>query len=69
MWTKERITELLKANDFAVERAIIVLYRRQTDDERREAETKHHNGVGFSAAHARIGTRWAQWLLRDKNNH
>lgn len=69
MWTKDKIAELLKTNNLAVERAIVVLYRRQTSDEQNTSVTKYRNGHGFSAAHARIGTRWARWLISDKSHH
>lgn len=65
-WTREKIVELLTKNDRAVERAILALWRRQTTDEQREQATKHHNEVGFSGAHARVGTYYASWLLSGK---
>ena len=63
MWTKEKVTQLLQSNNLAVERAILVLYHRQTLDEQSNKETKHSNGVGFSGAHARLGTYYARWLI------
>lgn len=54
-------------NDRAVERAIILLYERQTADERQDHTTKHSNGRGFSGAHASLGTYWAKWILQGRS--
>jgi len=62
-WTKGRVTALLVANPKAVERAILALYRRQTEDEKLVADTRHLNHVGFSAADASYGTYVAKYLL------
>jgi len=66
-WTKDKIVELLQRNPIAVERAIVVIYRRQTLDEQSELETKHSNGVGFSGAHAKLGSYYAKWVLTGKH--
>lgn len=63
MWTKERIQHLLRTNDLAVERAIVVLYDRQTHDEKRDADTKHTNQVGFRSNHASTGSFMARIIL------
>ncbi len=56
MITKQQIVEMLKTNDRAVLRALIVLAQRQTVDERVSEITKHNNGRGFRPCHARMGT-------------
>lgn len=66
MWTKESITRLLDNSDRAVERAILALYRRQTLDEQNSGNTTHRNGVGFSGAHAEVGTYYAKWILSGR---
>jgi hypothetical protein len=66
-WTKEKIAALLFSNDLAVERAIVTIYNRQTQDEQNSEETKHSNGIGFSGAHARLGTYLAKWILSDRH--
>ena len=48
LWTKEEIRELLKDNEQAVLRAIIVLYNRQTDLEKEFQESNVTNGIGFN---------------------
>ena len=61
-WTKEEIARLIEKNDFAVEKAMLALYRRQTSDEQSSESTKHSNKKGFSAAHARRGSYYARWV-------
>lgn len=67
--TKESIRLLLMTNDRAVERALVVLFERQTKDEQAAATTTHLNFVGFNAADAVIGTRFARWLLGLNDNN
>lgn len=61
MWNKAKIEALLLKSDKAVNRAIVVLYNRQTRDERAVSDTKHTNKIGFSAAHARRGSYYGRW--------
>lgn len=65
--TKAEIVNLLRTNDKAIIRAIIVLNERQTQDEQAIGATTHANGRGFSAAHAAIGTSMAQFY--EKNGY
>lgn len=67
LWDKKKIVQLLTVNNLAVERAIVCIYHRQTLDEQSAGETKHSNGIGFSAAHSRLGTYYAKWLLNGKH--
>ena len=60
--TKDFIANLLRTNDAAVERAMVVLYERQTQDERSTSTTRHHNQRGFSSAHASKGSYYARWV-------
>lgn len=64
MWTKERMLQLLRTNDLAVERALIVIYDRQTQDEKRDKDTKHHNDVGFRANHASTASYFSRIILK-----
>lgn len=81
MTTKAEIVEMLKTNDRAVMRALIVLAQRQTADEQASEVTKYNNGRGFRPCHARMGTsmgkqaeRWnrlsekqiAYWRMKDR---
>ena len=68
-YTRPDIDALLTRSDAAVERAIIVLFERQTDDEQSRASTNHQNNRGFASCDARAGTRFARWLQgMDDNN-
>jgi hypothetical protein len=62
---KAEIHSLLLNNDKAVVRALICIYQRQTEDEQRNRETKHHNTIGFRANDAKYMTMAAQWALRN----
>jgi hypothetical protein len=68
-YTRDQINKILMTNDAAVERAIIVLFNRQTADEQSTAHTKNQNSIGFSACDAKAGTRFARFLLgmNDRN--
>ena len=66
-WTPEEIRALLDRSLEAVERAVVAIYRRQTEDEKEAYETKHHNRVGFAACHAGLGTYYAKWILSGKH--
>ena len=68
-FTREQIDAILRNNDAAVERAMIVLFERQTEDEQRVANTRHDNNRGFNCTDARAGTRFARWLqgMDDSN--
>ena len=69
IYTRDQINKILITNDAAVERAIIVLFNRQTADEQNTANTRHHNAIGFAACDAKAGTRFARFLLgmNDRN--
>ena len=64
--SKESIITLLRTNDKAVIRAIIVLTERQTEDEQNSEITKYHNGRGFRPCHARMGTSMAKFYQRNQ---
>jgi len=64
MLTKEAIVKLLETDDKAVCRALVVLTRRQTDDEKASEQTRYHNGRGFRPCHAVMGTSMAKQIER-----
>jgi hypothetical protein len=64
MVTKTQIIELLKTNDKAVARALVVLNERQTQSEQNTRQTINRNGEGFRPCHARMGTSMAQFYNR-----
>lgn len=59
-WTQDDIKELLRNNDRAVIRALLVIYNYQTDSEKASGETKFDNGIGFNGVDAYILTSFAQ---------
>lgn len=61
--TKESIQALLDRNPAAVERALVVLFGNQTRDEQSTDSTHHYNQVGFSAFHAKSGSKYAKWVM------
>lgn len=62
--TKEQIVHLLKTDDRAIARALLVLNARQTVDEQAAENTRYLNGRGFRPCHARMGTSHAKWFER-----
>jgi len=62
LWTRDNIDNLLRKSDNAVERAMVVLFERQTRDEQNTKDAKHLNGIGFSSADSVAGTHFAQWI-------
>lgn len=65
-WTKEQIAELLK-QPRAVERGIVAIFNKQTEDEKTADETKHHNKRGFTGSDARRGSYYAKWILSGRH--
>ncbi len=64
MLSKEYIVNLLKTDDRAVARALLVLNERQTQDEQASENTRYLNGMGFRPCHARMGTSMAKMFMR-----
>ncbi len=60
MTTKADIVNLLRTNDRAVARALVVLTERQTATEQAAETTINRNGEGFRPCHARMGTSMAR---------
>ncbi len=66
IWTRDEINGLLFSNPRAVERAMVVLHERQTQDEQQTSVTRYNNGRGFSATAARKGSYYARWVLSGR---
>lgn len=66
-YTIEYITALLDRKDrvgmHAVGRALVVLFNRQTEDEKRTKTTREYNERGFMACHAECGSAHARIYL------
>lgn len=65
-YTRLDIAQILVKNDRAVERAMLLLYRLQTQSEQMTSQTTVHNGVGFSSAHASRGSYYGRWVASGK---
>lgn len=61
-WTRSEIENLVSTNDRAVERAMVALLSRQTEDERAQGTVNHHNRKGFAAFNSKSGTYFAKWV-------
>ncbi len=59
--TKQQVLELLQDPDY-VGAAIILIGQNQTQDELRTKHTHNLNGEGFSAAYAKVGTRFYEFV-------
>lgn len=66
-WTRGEIDAILQRNDRAVERAMILLLKRQTHEERQTEQTLLDNGVGFCSWAAKPGTYYAKWILSGRS--
>lgn len=44
---REYLQNLIRTNDRALVKSILVIYERQTDDEKYSGQTTEHNGKGF----------------------
>ncbi len=67
VYTEESIKELINKSNLAVERGILAIFNRQTEDEKQIEDTRYYNRIGFSGAHVKIGTYMAKWILSGKH--
>ena len=63
---KQYLTLLLKRNDKALKTAIILIYRRQTEEEKMIHKSTEDNGVGFTKWDAEEMTQVAKKLIANK---
>ena len=66
-YTKEFIQEKLTSDPRWIERALIVMLNRQTEDERTDGKTKHFNGMGYSGVDSRYLTYCSKWVRSGKH--
>lgn len=64
MLTKETILVLMATDLSFLEKCIVTLYEKQTEDEQRNKSATHTNGVGFNQANSIRGCWYAQHILR-----
>lgn len=63
-WNKEEIESLLEAKDEAILRAVVAIYKKQTDDEKDRKHTIDKNGIGFTGCDGRTGTFHGEYLTK-----
>lgn len=63
-WTKAMILEKLETDSVWVERALVVIYQRQTEWETRVDQSITHNDIGFQPADARWFSRFARQIIQ-----
>lgn len=68
MWNKDLIQNLLKTNDFAVERGILAIHAFQTADEQSAGVTSHDNNIGFNGVDAPFLSSLAVQIMQNKYN-
>ena len=65
---RSQFNELIARNDevgmHAIGRALVHLFRRQTEDEQASNDTRHHNQRGFTSSDARRGSITAKYYLK-----
>jgi hypothetical protein len=66
-YTKEFIQHQLSTNPKWIERGLVVLYNRQTTDEKMSGETRVLNGMGFSGSDSRYLTYCTKWVLQGRH--
>ena len=67
-WTAEEILHKLAVSDVFLERSLMVLYARQTSDERSQQATVEVNGVGFNRYDAGYLTSLAEQVRDNAGN-
>lgn len=60
------LKDLLKSNDTALKRAIVLIYNRQTEPERYNGQSTEENGVGFSKIDANEMGAIAKRIIEGK---
>lgn len=65
--TRSTILARMSGDDRMLGRALIVLYERQTHQERRTGQARRRNGVGFNAVDGRPLSEMARQLLGGGN--
>lgn len=66
-YDEAKVVQLLQTNQTFLERALLELFQRQTEDERSYGDVIHRNYRGFSASHASVLTRYAKWLASGRH--
>ena len=67
MYNKEVIKENLSTNPKWIERGVVVLYQRQTEDEKRSGNTIVDNKMGFNGSDSRYLSYCAKWVMSGRH--
>jgi hypothetical protein len=62
--TVEFVREKIATDDRWLLRGLVAIYHKQTEDEQRDAATKHTNGVGFTGVDATFASSLAEQVIR-----
>lgn len=66
VWGVEEIRALLETNDRMVEKSIVKLWERQTEDEKATKDTNTQNGIGYNHVDSSLMSSFAEQILRGK---
>ena len=66
-YTREQIEEKLLSSQAWLERGILAIFERQTNDEQYSEATKYLNAKGFSACDASYLSYTAKWIKSGKH--
>lgn len=64
-WTPEKLIARLERDNYAVERALLVLWYAQTESERAAQRTSESNGIGFSGYDAPILSSFCEQITKN----
>lgn len=64
VYTKDTILTLLNKSDLAVQRAVLAIYKLQTEEEKCKKETSGSNNIGFNKFDAKILSSFAEQLIK-----
>ena len=67
VWTEIEIKSKIASNNAWLERAILALFLKQTEDERSKDESRHENSVGFNKPDAPRMSYYARWIKSGKH--
>jgi len=66
-YTKEFVRKMLTTDIVWLERGVLAIHSRQTEDEKVAHDVHHRNGFGFNAADAKYLSYVADYLLSGKH--
>jgi hypothetical protein len=69
MLTKETILNLMATDLSFLEKCIVTIYEKQTEDEQINKSATHTNGIGFNQANSIRGCWYAQHILRGNSQY